>query len=152
MMSNMAAPSAESARQRLATLVTQRRVRLGMNKIDVARAAGITITTYNKIEDGISVRDTSYGKIEKVLQWAPGACLDILNGAAGPTLVDDADVKGAFISPVAAGDLTDDVASAVQDAAIAVSDDLTAAQIRELKERVVAELRKRGRIPDIDGN
>lgn len=149
MMCVMAPPFDESALQRLATLVIQRRSSLGMNKIDVARAAQIQINTYSKVEEGKSVRPVTYGKVEPVIGWAKGSCLEILHGAAGPTLAQPGP-GGAVFSPVQRGDLADDVASAVQDAAVSVSDTLTAAEIRELKRRVVEELVKRGRISGID--
>jgi transcriptional regulator with XRE-family HTH domain len=149
MMWAMAPPYDESALQRLATLVIQRRSSLGMNKIDVARAAQIQINTYSKVEEGKSVRPVTYGKIEPVIGWARGSCLDILRGAAGATLV-EARPGGTAISPVREGDLAADVAAAVQDAAVSVSDTLTAAEIRELKRRVVEELEKRGRITGFD--
>lgn len=151
MMCVMAPPYDESALQRLATLVIQRRSSLGMNKIDVARAAQIQINTYSQVEAGKSVRPVTYGKIEPVIGWARGSCLEVLRGAAGPTLVEPGP-PGAVASPVREGDLAEDVADAVQSAAVSVSDTLTAAEIRELKQRVVEELVKRGRIAGNDRN
>ncbi|MFF2383663.1 hypothetical protein [Streptomyces sp. NPDC058108] len=145
----MAPPHDESALQRLAKLVEQRRVALKMNKIDVARAAEVQINTYSKVEDGKPVRPMTYGKIEDVLGWAHGSCSDILRGATTATLIENG-APGGAISPIEAGDLAADVAEAVQNAAIAVSDSLTAGEIREMKRRVVDELVKRGKIPKID--
>jgi hypothetical protein len=122
-----------------------------MSKIDVARAAEIQINTYSKVEDGKPVRAVTYGKIEAVLQWAGGSCLDILRGATAATLIEDTP-SGAVISPVRAEDLAEDVGNAVQDAAIAVSDDLTAAQIRLLKQQVVDEVLTRWEKRGIDRN
>lgn len=132
--------------QRLAALITKRRLELGMDKIDVARAAGLTITTYSKIEKGESVRDTSYGKLEGAIGWAPRSCLDILGGAAQPTLI-TGHAGAAATSPVADYDLADDIGDAVQDAAIHISDSLTAPEIRHLKAQVVQLLRDRGKLP-----
>lgn len=151
MMWAMAPPHEESALQRLATLVIQRRSSLGMNKIDVARAAQIQINTYSKVEEGKSVRPVTYGKIEPVIGWARGSSLEILQGAPNATLVEPGPA-GIAISPIQEGDLAADVAAAVQDAAVSVSDTLTAAEIRELKRRVVEELEKRGRLPGTDRN
>lgn len=145
----MAPPHDESALQRLAALITQRRVDLKMNKIDVARAADIQINTYSKVEEGKPVRATTYGKIEEVLGWAPGSCSDILRGAAAATVIENG-APGAVISPIHPGDLANDVAEAVQNAAITVSDSLTSAEIRRMKQLVVDELVKRGKIPEID--
>ncbi|MFJ9012268.1 hypothetical protein [Streptomyces canus] len=122
-----------------------------MNKIDVARAAQIQINTYSKVEEGKSVRPVTYGKIEPVIGWARGSCLEILRGAAGATLV-ELGPAGIAVSPVREGDLAADVAAAVQEAAVSVSDTLTSAEIRELKRRVVEELEKRGRITGFDQN
>lgn len=151
MMCVMAPPHEESALQRLATLVIQRRSSLGMNKIDVARAAQIQINTYSKVEEGKSVRPVTYGKIEPVIGWARGSCLEILRGAPNATVIESGSA-GIAVSPIQEGDLAADVAAAVQDAAVSVSDTLTAAEIRELKRRVVEELEKRGRITGTDRN
>lgn len=145
----MAPPQDKAALQRLAALIVDRRSSLGMNKIDVARAAQIQINTYSKVEEAKPVRPVTYGKIEPVIGWAHNSCMEILRGAAKPTLA-EAGPKGVVYSPIQEGDLADDVAAAVQDAAVAVSDSLTAAEIRELKRRVVEELRKRGRISEND--
>lgn len=151
MMWAMAPPYDVSALQRLASLITRRRVQLKMNKIDVARAAEITINTYDKVEGGKPVRLLTYEKIETVLRWARGSCDDILNGASAATLVEGTP-SGAVISPVRPEDLAEDVGDAVQDAVIAVSDDLTAAQIRQLKQQVVDEVLARWKKRGIDRN
>lgn len=151
MMWAMTASKDPVALGRLAALVTKRRLELGLDKIDVARAAELTITTYGKIERGESVRDTSYGKLEPALGWAPRSCLDVLNGASAPTLITD-HVGPAATSPVTSSDLADDIEKAVQDAAIHVSDSLTASDIRNLKAKVVDILRDRGKLPPREGS
>lgn len=151
MMCNMAPPHSEGALQRLATLVIRRRSELGLNKIDVARAAQLQINTYSKVEDGKSVRPTTYTKIEDVLGWANSSCIDILDGASAATLIEKGE-SGGVISPVLNGDLARDIEQAVQNAAVAVSDSLTSAEIRDLKRHVVEDLIKRGKIPDFDQN
>ncbi|RLU79273.1 hypothetical protein CTZ27_37150 [Streptomyces griseocarneus] len=146
MMSRMTISPDAPALDQLAAHITQRRLQLGLNKIDVARAAKLTITTYSRLEDGKSVRDATYGKVEPVLGWAPGSCRAALDGAP-PTVVEPLGPPGAYFSPVAPGDLARDVEQAVQDAAVAVTE-MSAAEIRALKQRVVDELRRRGRIRD----
>lgn len=145
----MAPPQDERALQRLATLVARRRADLGMNKIDVARAAQIQINTYSQVEAGKSVRLTTYAKIEPILGWAQGSCSDILSGATAATLIEKRQ-DGAVVSDIQPGDLAADIANAVQNAAVSVSDSLTAAEIREMKQRVVDELIRQGKIPKID--
>lgn len=144
----MAPPQGERALQRLATLVTRRRADLGMNKIDVARAAQLQINTYSKVEDGKPVRVTTYARIEPILGWAQGSCSDILDGASTATLIEKRQ-DGAVVSDIQPGDLAADIANAVQNAAVSVSDSLTAAEIREMKRRVVDELIRQGKIPKI---
>ncbi|MBL3664437.1 hypothetical protein JL475_00055 [Streptomyces sp. M2CJ-2] len=138
----MAARHDNAALQRLANLVIRRRSTLKLHKVDVARAAGIEVNTYSKVEEGKPVRSTTYTKIEPILGWAGGSCLDILSGATDATLTEGTSGP-AVISPIRAEDLASDVGNAVQDAAVAVSDSMTAAEIRELKRRVVDELLER---------
>ncbi|MFH8751032.1 hypothetical protein ACH4GK_32175 [Streptomyces rimosus] len=148
----MAAPQDRAALQRLARLVAERRTQLGMHKIDVARAAETTITTYRKIESGEPVRDVTYGKIEPVLNWAPGTCRDILDGAVGATAVERSPAASYVYSPVTADDLQGDFEDSVQEALIAVADGLTSAEIRKIKQQAVEALRRRGRLPAPDDN
>lgn len=143
----MPPPADDTALRRLADQIRRRRVDLGMNKIDVANGAKITINTYMKLEDGKLVRDLTYGKVETVLQWASGSCQEILRG--GDPTVADRLTDGAVASPVTSDDLEGDIGRAVTDAAIAVSDGLSAADIRKLKQRVIEELRRRGRLPNV---
>ena len=120
-----------------------------MNKIDVARAAQLQINTYSKVEDGKPVRVTTYARIEPILGWAQGSCSDILDGATAATVVEKRP-GGAVVSDVQAGDLATDIANAVQNAAVSVSDSLTAAEIREMKQRVLDELIRQGKLPQVD--
>lgn len=142
----MPPPTDDTALRRLADHVRHRRVDLGMNKIDVAKAADITINTYMKLEDAKPVRPLTYGKVEAVLQWATGSCQEVLRGG-DPTVAEKL-TEGVVTSPVTDGDLEGDVAQAVTNAAIAVADGMSAADIRELKQRVIDELRRRGRLPN----
>lgn len=148
MMWRMSVRRDDTALKRLATLIERRRLDLRLDKIDVARAADITITTYSKVESGSSVRPVTYAKIEPVLGCADGACQDVLDGAASLTLVGPA-TAGIVASPVLAEDLEEDIEQAVQDAAIFVAGDLTAADIRALKTRVTDLLRERGKLPPL---
>jgi transcriptional regulator with XRE-family HTH domain len=141
----------DTALERLAALVTRRRSERRLHKVDVARAAGIEVNTYSKIEDAKPVRATTYTKIEPILGWANGSCLDILGGATQATLLEES-VDRAAVSPVTAEDLAEDVGAVVQDAAVSISDTLTAAEIRELKRRVVSEVLERWEKRGIDHN
>lgn len=151
MMSRMAPRFDDAALQQLATLIIRRRTELKLNKVDVARAAGMQVNTYSKVEDAEPVRATTYTRIEPILGWASGSCLDILGGATQATLTEGS-VGRATISPITPEDLVADVGAIVQDAAVSISDTLTAAEIRELKQRVVDEVRKRWEKRGIDHN
>ncbi|MFE2047906.1 hypothetical protein ACFXAS_05325 [Streptomyces sp. NPDC059459] len=141
----------EDALQRLAGLIIKRRSELRLHKVDVARQAQLQVNTYSKVEDGLPVRTTTYTKIEPILGWAAGSCIDILGGAAAATLVEAAPGAAVF-SPVRAEDLAEDVGDVVQDAAVAISDTMTAAEIRELKRQVVSKVLERWEKRGIDRN
>ncbi|MFE4857280.1 helix-turn-helix domain-containing protein [Streptomyces sp. NPDC056670] len=148
----MAAPQSEAALQRLAEAVTRRRAQLSMTKIDVARAADVTITTFSRIENAQSVRDVTYGKIEPVLQWAFGSCRDIFDGKP-PTPLEQTPMPGAAYVDIDEADLERDFIESVQNGALAVSDDATAADIRKLVQAAVEEWRRRrGKNTEIGGS
>ncbi|MBD0743486.1 helix-turn-helix transcriptional regulator [Streptomyces sp. CBMA152] len=138
----MGSPHDEAALQRLAAAVRQRRVQLKMSKIDVARAADVTITTYGKIERGESVRDVTYGKVEPVLQWADGSCRDILDGASAMPVA-PSPVAGAVYAEIDEATLEEDFVESLRSAVIAVSDDTTTADIRKLTEAALEEWKRR---------
>lgn len=137
--------------ERLAALVKARRLQLGYTAERLASEAGVTPKTYGQVEAGARrARDITYSRIEGPLGWAAGSCIGVLDGGS-PTLIEPAPTAGASISPVASGDLESDISQAVQLAAIALDGtDLTASDIRTLKEQVVEELRRRGHLTDPD--
>ena len=143
----MASPADKASLSRLADLVVRRRTALGLTKISVANAAGITITTYRQVEGGQSVRDTTYGKIEGALGWAAGSCMEVLRGSA-PAVIEPGE-NGSVVSPVTEDDLAGAVDRAVSEAAIATTE-LGAAEIRKLKQRVLDELRRAGKLNETD--
>jgi hypothetical protein len=138
----MATPNA--ARTRLARLVIQRRVELGWHKADAASKADLTITTYMRVENGLSVRDVTYAKVERALGWAPGACNAVLEGAEVAQVAGDI-VEGVRIAPTSSGD---GARRAVHDAVMATMPDVPAGQMDKLSEAVLLELRKRGIVSD----
>lgn len=126
---------------RLAEQVIKRRIDLGMSKRNVSEAAEISINTYQRVEAGMPVRDITYARIEQVFSWAAGSCMAIIKGVSGPVVL-ASNGNGLAVAAIPEEDLTD----AVQSAFVAVSDDLTAAQIRDLSRKVVEELKRRGRL------
>lgn len=134
-------------RLRLARLVTQRRVKLGLHKAQAAQAAGLTITTYMRVEHGQSVRDVTYAKIETALGWAAGACVAVLEGATEAQEAGEV-VGGVRFAP--ASDVEDGVRKAVHNAVLATMPDVTAGKMAEFNEAVLKELRRLGIVPPED--
>lgn len=136
-----ATPSRDYAR--LADIVHKRRLELGMPIAAIAEKAGVSKDTYRKIEEGGSVRDVTYAKIEPALRWAAGSCWEILAGATAPIAVarPEHDDTVEYRPP---GASEEDVLHAVTAAAIAVADNLTAKQINDLSRHVLKELQRRG--------
>lgn len=129
----------------LARTVTDRRHQLGLSVLRAATLASISKDTWARVEGGQPVRHMTYEKIEAVLGWAAGSCRKIMGGGEA-VLLDDIDT-GARITVVPPDALEAGIRDAVQGALIASTDDLTAAQIREVNERAIAVLRERGILP-----
>jgi transcriptional regulator with XRE-family HTH domain len=131
---------------RLADAVKNRRIQLNLSIRRAAEAAGVSKDTWMRVESGGGVRHMTYDKIEAVLGWTVGGCRKIMDGQE-PVLLDldvDADARFTAVPPEM---LEAEVGTAVQGALIATTDDLTAAQIRQINERVIELLRARGILP-----
>jgi DNA-binding XRE family transcriptional regulator len=151
MMSAMAPPSDQTARhlQKLAALVTQRRAQLGLSQEKAAKVCDVAYMTYRKVEEGQSVRSTTYAKIEVGFNFRAGSCKAILDGSADSVLLEDGTelIEGGQISRLDPEVLTDGIPDAVTRSAMLVAPELTGRQIQELGEQVVEELRRRGIVP-----
>jgi len=134
-------------RLRLARLVTQHRTKLGWHKKRAADAAGLTITTYSRVEKGQSVHDVTYTKVERGFDLAPGACMAVIAGATELQLAGE-EAEGVRIAPVAR--TADNVNQAVQHAIIATLPDTPAGKMAELSKEILAELQKRGIVQSAD--
>ncbi|MFE1903854.1 helix-turn-helix domain-containing protein [Streptomyces gardneri] len=139
----MTTPS-HADRLRLAKLVIHRRRELGWHKVDAAKAAGLTHTTYMRAETGQPVRDVTYAAIEKAFAWAPGACHAVLDGLEEAPLAGDIS-GGARFAP--AINIDETARKAVQDVVIAVTPEMPAGKMAELEKGIVEMLRQRGVIP-----
>lgn len=131
------------ALKRLAGLAVQRRADLDMTKMDAAHKAEVSINTYMKLEDGRPLRETTYAKIENAFGWAPSSCRAVLDGASEAIVVERGP-GGTVIARIPEEDLGQAVTSAI----VAVSDSLTAPEIRDMSRRVVEELKRRGLLED----
>jgi hypothetical protein len=129
---------------RLAKLVYERRVHLGLGVEPAAKLAGMSKDTWKKVEAGKAVRETSYASVERALQWAPHSCLRILEGHEPVIAETSLAAPDGTIAVIPKEELERHVGDAINSAALGVKGDLTAEQILALNERVLTELRKRG--------
>jgi hypothetical protein len=153
----MAYTSGDDARhlQKLATLVTQRRVVLGYrSKEAAADACGISHTTYRKIEGGRDiapqrVRESTYAKLEMGFKFRAGSCKAVIEGEADSITLEDGTelIEGAQIAHFAPEALSEGIPDAVAKSAMTVAPELTGRQIQAMGERVMEELRRRGLLP-----
>jgi hypothetical protein len=129
---------------RLANLVKERRLQLGLGVEPAAKLADMSKDTWKKVEAAQSVLDTSYTKIERALQWAHGSCRRALAGADPIILESQPAADDQAIAVIPKDELRRLVGDSVNSAALGVRSDLTAEQILDLNERVLKELQERG--------
>src|SRR4051794_35231684 len=79
----------DESRRRLGWLVTERRKALGLTKAAAARAGGVNVITWTKVEVGESVRDVTYAAVDRALGWVPGDAEAALSGST-PRVQEDA--------------------------------------------------------------
>lgn len=65
---------------RLAKHVKAHRLELYPSRLAAAQAAGISKDTWQKVEEGHEVRESTYAKVDKALGWATGSCVAITEG------------------------------------------------------------------------
>ncbi|WP_133258172.1 hypothetical protein [Streptomyces sp. V2] len=136
--------------QKLAALVTQRRVALGFaSKEAAADACGISHTTYRKIEGADTsppqrVRATTYAKLDLGLGFRPGSSEAVANGAADSiTLLDGTElIEGAQIRDFAK--LGEEIDRAFDKSAQLTAPHLTLSEAKALKDEMFRELKERG--------
>lgn len=65
---------------RLAKHVKAHRLELYTSRDAAAAAAGMTKDTWQRVEEGRPVRESSYAKVDRALGWATGSCVSIAEG------------------------------------------------------------------------
>lgn len=127
---------------RLAQAIRRAREAAGMTQVDLATKAGIAVGSVQNLEAGRARNriPQSLIKVEEALGWATGSGVAIVRGAAGPVTVDP--IGGQVIARMPA----DEAEGAVKEVLLAVADNLTAREIRELSTAIVEELQRRGRL------
>ncbi|WP_075737561.1 helix-turn-helix domain-containing protein [Streptomyces acidiscabies] len=124
---------------RLGDRVKSHRLALYPSRQAAAAAAGITKDTWQRVEEGRPVRDTSYAKIDAALGWAAGSCLIVAEG--GEPLLGEAGAA----TPVHAMRPTEGaVRSAVLEAATAKLSETPIGQVQEFADELVEVLRRAG--------
>ncbi len=134
--------------ERLARYVEHRRLDLRLSRAAASAAAGMSKDTWMRVERGRPVREMNYAKIDKTLEWAPGSCLSVAAGQE-PVLLTGELAPGHYGAKVAEStdastDKTAVVRRVVESAHIAMTDHLTAQQIRDLSARIAADLKDEG--------
>lgn len=127
--------------RRLADAVSVRREGLNLSVDECARRAKMSNTTWHKVEDGLTVRGTTYARVEQVLQWPAQTCAEILARPEFTPFPSDVAGGARYSQPPLPEDA---VRLAVQSATIATTPDLTGAQIAALQEGVIEHLRRQG--------
>lgn len=88
----------------------------------------------------------TYDKVEVALRWTAGSCQKVMDGGESVPLDDGGESRHQIMS-VPPETLEGEVRSAVQNALIATTDDLSSAQIRQVNELAIDFLRGRGVLP-----
>jgi hypothetical protein len=148
----MTTSSGDAARhlQKLAALVTQRRVALGLaSKEAAAEACDISHTTYRKVEFGQPVRATTYAKLEVGFGFRAGSIKAVLDGQSDSVTLEDGTevIEGGQITRVDPASLETALRDAVRSSATLTNPDMTLRQVEAMNERIMEDLRRRGILP-----
>ncbi|BBB01007.1 hypothetical protein RVR_8238 [Actinacidiphila reveromycinica] len=128
---------------RLADAVKTRRLALGLARLKAAKSAGINKDTWKRVEEALPVRDLAYAAIDQELGWAVGSCAAI-KGGGEPTVATPSTVDPTVtIADATPTDRDDAVRRIVESASIGTTD-LPAPDIRNLSDRIVADLKRQG--------
>lgn len=142
-------PSTDRDYERLAKAAKRRRAELGLALNDTnAKAGGLSNRTWQRVEKGLEIRETNYVKIDRLLQWAPGSCIAVLEGGEPVPVTDlkEPEARDVQKSPLAQEAIDREARDVVQLALLATAKGTSAEEIREMSERVVRDLREQGLI------
>lgn len=131
---------------RLAKQVKAHRLELYPSRLAAAQVAGISKDTWQRVEEGEEVRESTYAKVDKALGWARRSCLAITEGG-NPVFVDSAKVG---VAPAAAQQklTAEAVRRAAFEAARAKMPSAPIGDIDAFSEELVEVLRRTGDIED----
>ncbi|MFI0914374.1 hypothetical protein [Streptomyces abikoensis] len=129
---------------RLARLVKERRLLLHPSRAAAAQAVGMSKDTWLRLERGEPVRDITYVKVDEALQWATGSCQAVMGGGDPLPVERSAEEPATVLAKLPAAEIEATIRKSVASAAIATSDDMSAAQIRALAAHVIDDLKGQG--------
>lgn len=96
-------------------------------------------TTWHRVEDAAGVRDTTYSRVDEVLDWPPGTCREVLDDPSYKPFPTET-AKGARYSRVQSDE--GEFMQALQTGVIATLPNVTGAEIMALQKKVQEELRR----------
>ncbi|GGV71851.1 hypothetical protein GCM10010277_84150 [Streptomyces longisporoflavus] len=105
--------------------VQRRRHELALSVGDLSRKASIGRDAVTGVEAGRPIDDRVYRKLDAALEWNPGTCINIAQGAPRAEITEQEIGKAVFT-------------------ALAEHDDIPADRIRAIRDSVIADLKGRG--------
>lgn len=128
---------------RLAAVAKRRRAELGIALNDAnAKEAGVSRGTWQRVEKGLSIRETNYKKIDGLLQWVAGSCITVLEGGDPEPASEGADASGSRKSTIPPEVFDSESRDLIQLGLIATAKEATPEEIRAMSERVAQDLGK----------
>lgn len=128
---------------RLATRVKAHRHEQYASRDEAATAAGVTRNTWKRVEEGLSVRELTYSKVDKALGWVTGSCIQIAEG--GEPFLAAAFLPNAPEPP----ELSEEEArKAAYEAARAAMPRAPIGEVDDFVDRFVTGLRRTGQVRD----
>lgn len=127
--------------QRLGARVKSHRLQQYASRDAAAAAAEISKDTWQRVEEGRPVRESSYAKIDGALGWAVGSCLVIADGGEPILAGEDAD-------PAASRPTEEEVRKLAFEAATATMPAAPVGEIQAFVDRLVKDLRGVGEVED----
>lgn len=131
---------------RLAKYVKAHRMELFPSRKAAADAAGISKDTWQKVEEGETVRESTYAKIDRTLGWATGSCASITEGSEPILVAASGGTTPAPAEPLSA----DAVRRAAFEAARAKLPNAPIGDIDAFSDELVEVLRKAGAVAERD--
>ncbi|MFJ8538098.1 hypothetical protein [Streptomyces sp. NPDC093591] len=134
--------------ERLGATVKAHRLQRYSSRDAAGAAGGITKDTWQRVEEGRPVRESSYMGIEKALGWAIGSCILIAEGGS-PVLAGDAssfDSAGAAVERPTAKAVREEAYRAAE----AKMPGAPIGEVRAFVDELVEALRRVGAVSDSD--